>query len=71
MRVQKSRLNYLLLLQQLFLLKKIEPTEDEINTEAEKIGSSYGMDAEQVKKAVSVARIAEDVARNKAVGFNR
>ncbi len=47
--------------------EKIEPTEDEINTEAEKIGSSYGMDAEQVKKAVSVARIAEDVARNKAV----
>lgn len=47
--------------------EKIEPTEDEINTEAEKIGSSYGMDVEQVKKAVSVARIAEDVARNKAV----
>ncbi|MDE6413202.1 MAG: trigger factor [Eubacterium sp.] len=47
--------------------EKIEPTEDEINAEAEKIGASYGMDAEQVKKAVSVARIAEDVARNKAV----
>lgn len=47
--------------------EKIEPTEDEINEEAAKIGASYGMDAEQVKKSVSAARIAEDVARNKAV----
>ncbi len=67
MRVQKSRLNYLFALTAVISAEKIEPTEDEINTEAEKIGSSYGMDAEQVKKAVSVARIAEDVARNKAV----
>ena len=47
--------------------EKIEPTEEEINDEAAKIGANYGMDAEQVKKSVPVSRIAEDVARNKAV----
>ncbi len=47
--------------------ESIEPSEDEINEEAAKIGANYGMDAEQVKKSVSAARIAEDVARNKAV----
>lgn len=47
--------------------ENIEPTEEEINEEAAKIGANYGMDAEQVKKSLSPARIAEDVARNKAV----
>ncbi len=47
--------------------EKIEPTEEEINDEAAKIGANYGMDAEQIKKSVPVSRIAEDVARNKAV----
>ena len=47
--------------------EKIEPTEEEINDEAAKIGANYGMDAEQVKKSAPVSRIAEDVARNKAV----
>lgn len=47
--------------------EKIEPNEDEINDEAAKIGANYGMDAEQVKKSVPASRLAEDVARNKAV----
>lgn len=47
--------------------ENIEPSEEEINDEAAKIGANYGMDAEQVKKSVSASRIAEDVARNKAV----
>ena len=47
--------------------EKIEANEEEINDEAAKIGADYGMTAEQVKKALPISRIAEDVARNKAV----
>lgn len=47
--------------------ENIEASEDEINAEAEKIGSQYGMDAEQVKKVLPSDQLAEDVKRNKAV----
>lgn len=47
--------------------EKIEATEEDINKEAAKIGEQYGMDAEQVKKAVPAEQLAEDVKRNKAV----
>ena len=45
----------------------IEASEDEINAEAEKIGSQYGMVAEQGKKVLPSDQLAEDVKRNKAV----
>ena len=47
--------------------EKIEATEEDIDKEASKIGEQYGMDAEQVKKAVPAEQLAEDVKRNKAV----
>lgn len=47
--------------------EKLEASEDEIDAEAVKIGEQYGMDAEQVKKAVSADQLAEDIKRNKAV----
>ena len=47
--------------------EKIEANDEEIDDEAAKVGANYGMSAEQVKKALPVARLAEDVARNKAV----
>lgn len=47
--------------------EKIEANEEEINDEAVKLGASYGMDAQQVRKAIPDSRLAEDVARNKAV----
>lgn len=47
--------------------EKIEANDEEIDAEAAKIGSNYGMSAEQVKKALPAERIAEDVTRNKAV----
>ena len=47
--------------------EKIEATEEDIDKEAAKIGEQYGMDAEQVKKAVPAEQLAEDVKRNKAV----
>ena len=47
--------------------ENIDANEEEINEEAAKLGENYGMDAEQVKKAVPASQLAEDVARNKAV----
>ena len=47
--------------------EEIQASDEEIEDEAAKLGANYGMSAEQVKKAVSAARLAEDVARNKAV----
>lgn len=47
--------------------EKLEANDEEIEDEAAKIGANYGMSAEQVKKALPAARIAEDVVRNKAV----
>lgn len=47
--------------------ENIEASDEEIDAEAAKIGEQYGMDAEQVKKALPADQIAEDVKRNKAV----
>lgn len=47
--------------------EKIEATDQDIDKEAAKIGEQYGMDAEQVKKAIPAEQLAEDVKRNKAV----
>lgn len=47
--------------------ENIEASEEEIDAEAAKIGEQYGMDAEQVKKAVSADQLADDIKRNKAV----
>ena len=45
----------------------IEATEEEINAKAAEIGEQYGMDAEQVKKAIPENQIADDVKRNKVI----
>lgn len=45
----------------------IEVSDEDIDKEAAKIGEQYGMDAEQVKKAVPADQLAEDIKRNKAV----
>ena len=45
----------------------IQANDEEIGEEAAKLGANYGMSAEQVKKAIPAARLAEDVCRNKAV----
>ena len=45
----------------------IEATEEEIDAKATEIGEQYGMDAEQVKKAIPENQIADDVKRNKVI----
>ena len=47
--------------------ENIEATEEELAEEAKKLGEQYGMDAEQVRKALSDEQLGEDVKRNKAV----
>lgn len=47
--------------------EKLDATEEELAAEAAKLGEQYGMDAEQVRKALSDAQLGEDVKRNKAV----
>lgn len=47
--------------------ENIEVSDEEIDAEASKIGEQYGMDADQVKKAVPAEQLTEDIKRNKAV----
>jgi len=47
--------------------ENIDVTDEEIDAQAAKIGEQYGMDAEQVKKAVPADQLTEDIKRNKAV----
>ncbi len=47
--------------------ENIEVSDEEIDAEASKIGEQYGMDADQVKNAVPVEQLTEDIKRNKAV----
>lgn len=47
--------------------ESIEASDEEIDAHAAKIGEQYGMDAEQVKKAVPTDQLTEEIKRNKAV----
>ena len=47
--------------------EKLEATEDEINAEIDKLAQQYGMEAEQIKKAVPADQIAADVTTKKAL----
>ncbi len=49
--------------------ENIELTDEEIDNEAAELGAQYGMDAEQIKKAVPVADISENAKRNKAINM--
>lgn len=47
--------------------ENIEVSDEEIDAKAAKIGEQYGMDVDQVKKAVPAEQLTEDIKRNKAV----
>lgn len=47
--------------------ENIEVSDEEIDAEAAKIGEQYGMDIDQVKKAIPANQLTEDIKRNKAV----
>lgn len=49
--------------------EKIEATEEEIDAEVAKLAEQYGMEAEQIKKAVPADQLAKDINTKKAVDF--
>lgn len=56
-----------LALEAIVAAEKLEATEEEINAEVEKLAQQYGMEAEQIKKAVPADQIAADVTTKKAL----
>ena len=56
-----------LVLEAIVAAEKLEATEDEINAEIDKLAKQYGMEAEQIKKAVPADQIAADVTTKKAL----
>ena len=56
-----------LVLEAIVAAEKLEATEDEINAEIDKLAQQYGMEAEQIKKAVPEDQIAADVTTKKAL----
>lgn len=56
-----------LVLEAIVATEKLEATEDEINAEIDKLAQQYGMEAEQIKKAVPADQIAADVTTKKAL----
>lgn len=49
--------------------EKIEATEEEIDAEVAKLAEQYGMEVEQIKKAVPADQLAKDINTKKAVDF--
>lgn len=49
--------------------EKIEATDDEIEAEVNKLAEQYGMEAEQIKKAVTNDQLAADIKTRKALDF--
>ena len=56
-----------LVLEAIVAAEKLEATEDEISAEIDKLAQQYGMEAEQIKKAVPADQIAADVTTKKAL----
>lgn len=56
-----------LALEAIVAAEKLEATEDEISAEIDKLAQQYGMEAEQIKKAVPADQIAADVTTKKAL----
>ena len=52
-------------------LEKLTATEEDLNKEYETIAQSYGMKAEEVKKAVPAAELTEDIVVRKAIELVR
>ena len=56
-----------LALEKIAELENIQPSDEEINAEYEKMAGAYGMEIDQIKAAVSEKDIAHDISLNKAI----
>lgn len=63
----ESQVKASLALEAIVAAEKLEASEEEINAEVEKLAQQYGMEAEQIKKAVPAEQIAADVTTKKAL----
>lgn len=63
----ESQVKASLALEAVVAAEKLEASEEEINAEVEKLAQQYGMEAEQIKKAVPAEQIAADVTTKKAL----
>ena len=60
-----------LALEKIAQLENIQPTEEDINAEYEKIAKNYDMDAEKVKTFIPQEDLAKDIAVEKAMDIVR
>lgn len=60
-----------LALEKISQLENIQPTEDEINEEYEKLAKSYGIEADKAKAFIPKDELVKDIAVEKAIGIVR
>ena len=60
-----------LALEKIASLENIQPSEEELNAEYDKIAKNYGMEIEKVKELISQEDLAKDVAVEKAMSIVR
>ncbi len=65
----ESQVKFRLALEKIVKLENITATEEDITAKIEEMAKEYGMEAEQVRAAVPVDAIAEDLAVGKAIDF--
>ena len=63
----KKQVKVSLALEEIVKAENIEATEDEVNAEVDKLAEQYGMDADQIKKAVPTEQLENDIKTRKAV----
>ena len=65
----KKQVRIALALEAIAEAEKIEPTEEEIEEEINKLAEQYGMEADQIKAAVPEEQLKKDIATRKAYDF--
>ncbi len=63
----KQQVRVAIALEEIAKAENIEATEEEINAEVDKLAEQYGMDAEQIKAAVPIEQLENDIKTRKAV----
>ncbi len=65
----ESQVKFRLALEKIVELEGITATEDDINAKIEEMAKDYGMEAEQIRNAVPVEELGNDIAVGKAIDF--
>ena len=65
----EGQVKFRLALEKIVELEKIEATEEDINSQIEKMAADYNMTADQIKAAVPASEIGKDLAVGKAIDF--